>query len=60
MSNIKILDCTLRDGGHVNNSEFGKKVIQDVSVGLTKANIDYVEMGFLKNGNFMPLSLLPS
>ena len=52
MSNIKILDCTLRDGGHVNNSEFGKQVIQEVAYGLTKAKIDYVEMGFLKNGTF--------
>ena len=26
-NNIKVLDCTLRDGGHVNNADFGKKII---------------------------------
>lgn len=52
MNNIKILDCTLRDGGHVNGSNFGSNVIQEIAYGLTKANIDYVEMGFLNNGQF--------
>lgn len=52
MDNIKILDCTLRDGGHVNNSDFGSGIINEIAHGLTKANIDYIEMGFLKNGNF--------
>lgn len=52
MSNIKILDCTLRDGGHVNNADFGKDVIHEISFCLTKAKIDYIEMGFLKNGEF--------
>lgn len=28
MSNIKILDCTLRDGGYVNNWHFGRKAIE--------------------------------
>ena len=32
---VKILDCTLRDGGHLNNCEFGystiKKIIQNLS-----------------------------
>ena len=27
MSNIKILDCTLRDGGYINNWTFGNKNI---------------------------------
>lgn len=52
MDNIKILDCTLRDGGHVNNSDFGSDIIKEIAHGLTKANIDYIEMGFLKNGTF--------
>ena len=27
MSGIKILDCTLRDGGYINNWKFGKETI---------------------------------
>lgn len=52
MDNISILDCTLRDGGHVNGSRFGHEAIHEIAYGLSKANIDYVEMGFLKNGKF--------
>lgn len=52
MNDIKILDCTLRDGGHVNESYFGREVIREIAQGLVCANVDYVEMGFLKNGQF--------
>lgn len=52
MDNISILDCTLRDGGHVNDSEFGRETIHEIAYGLAQANIDYIEMGFLKNGKF--------
>lgn len=48
----KILDCTLRDGGHVNNAEFGKENIKKIIGALTSANIDFVELGFLRNGKF--------
>lgn len=51
-NSIKILDCTLRDGGHVNDSLFGHETIHEIAYGLTKAKIDYIEMGFLKNGTF--------
>ena len=47
---IKLLDCTLRDGGHVNNADFGKETIRKLVFGLADAGIDYVELGFLKNG----------
>ncbi|MDO4189774.1 MAG: hypothetical protein Q4D29_12395 [Lachnospiraceae bacterium] len=52
MNNIEILDCTLRDGGHVNNSKFGYNTIVDIVSGLSRANVNYVEMGFLINGTF--------
>ena len=48
MSNIKVLDCTLRDGGYINNWDFcckKSKVIIDL---LQKSNIDYIETGFLQ------------
>ncbi|MBQ3061180.1 MAG: aldolase catalytic domain-containing protein [Lachnospiraceae bacterium] len=47
MSNFKILDCTLRDGGYVNDWNFGKKTVVKVLCGLANAGIDIVEIGFL-------------
>jgi 4-hydroxy 2-oxovalerate aldolase len=47
MTKIKVLDCTLRDGGYVNNWEFGKKNIKKVINKLTEADLDIIECGFL-------------
>ena len=47
MNKIKILDCTLRDGGIVTDFYFGKSVIQSIIDNLYKANIDYIELGYL-------------
>lgn len=44
---ISILDCTLRDGGYINNWEFGNAHIVFTIQELTKANIDIIECGFL-------------
>lgn len=44
---IKILDCTLRDGGHVVDGKFGKAVITNVIKKLTESDIDIVEVVFL-------------
>ena len=42
-----VLDCTLRDGGYLNNWEFGKETIRDVTDKLIKAHVDMIELGFL-------------
>ena len=47
MKNIKILDCTLRDGGYVNDWCFGKENINKILFSLYQANIDYIECGYL-------------
>ena len=47
--NIKILDCTLRDGGYVNAWNFGEKTIRRIVGNLTDAGIDFVEIGFLQS-----------
>jgi 4-hydroxy 2-oxovalerate aldolase len=49
MNNIKVLDCTLRDGGYVNNWAFGNDNITKIISKLYEANIDIVECGFLTN-----------
>ena len=48
MSNIKVLDCTLRDGGYVNNWEFKKDNIRKILSNLVKSSVDYIECGFFK------------
>lgn len=45
---IKILDCTLRDGGYVNYWDFGEDKISSILSNLTVSKIDYIECGFLK------------
>lgn len=47
MSNIKILDCTLRDGGYVNNWDFDINTTLSVISLLKCAKVDYIETGFI-------------
>lgn len=47
MNKIKILDCTLRDGGFVNDWNFGHNAIYNIYTRLVNANIDILELGFL-------------
>lgn len=42
-----LLDCTLRDGGYVNNWDFGRDQILEIFDRLVDAKIDYIEVGFL-------------
>jgi len=49
MKNIKILDCTLRDGGRIIDCAFDNAVIRNLAKELTDANIDIIEMGFLRD-----------
>ena len=46
---IRLLDCTLRDGCHVNSGDFGYNNILKIINSLTKTNLDIIEIGFLKN-----------
>jgi len=48
MKNIKVLDCTLRDGGRIFNCAFPDAHIKGIVNGLTASGVDYVEMGFLR------------
>ena len=49
MNKIKLLDCTLRDGGYCNNWEFGHQNAIKIVKSLTDAGIDIIECGFLTN-----------
>ena len=51
MTIIKNLDCTLRDGGYINNWRFNEKFINEYCSILNITNIDYVEIGFINKTN---------
>lgn len=44
---IKLLDCTLRDGGHIVQGKFGEFVIQSIIEKLIESRVDIIELGFL-------------
>lgn len=46
---VQILDCTLRDGSHINNGNFGREKMVKIITGLVEANIDIIEVGLLQN-----------
>ena len=47
MGELKLLDCTLRDGGYVNDWEFGHNNLVSIFERLVDANVDVIEVGFL-------------
>lgn len=47
MNNLKLLDCTLRDGGYINNWEFGHNTLINVFERVVSSGIDFIEVGFL-------------
>lgn len=49
MKRNKLLDCTLRDGGYINDWNFGFHTIRDIIRELVNSQVDYVEVGFLRN-----------
>ena len=46
MKDIKLLDCTLRDGGYYNNPSFSKDLVNDYLKAISDSGIKYVEIGF--------------
>lgn len=52
MNKAKLLDCTLRDGAYLIDKKFGDIAINGIINGLLKANIDYIEIGFLQDEGF--------
>lgn len=50
MKNVRILDCTLRDGGRIIDCAFDDQEIKEISNHLADAKIDIIEVGFLRDG----------
>lgn len=45
-SEIRVLDCTIRDGGLMNNHHFEDRVVKAVYNACVAAGIDYMEIGY--------------
>ncbi|MBI5725176.1 MAG: aldolase catalytic domain-containing protein [Planctomycetes bacterium] len=43
---IKVFDCTIRDGGLMNNSNFTFATVRAVYKAMCEAGVDYVELGY--------------
>lgn len=49
MKNIRILDCTLRDGGRIIDCAFPDQETKEISDRLANAKIDIIEVGFIRD-----------
>lgn len=50
MKNVRVLDCTLRDGGRIIDCAFPNSEIKEIVERLSDAKIDIIEIGFLRDG----------
>lgn len=61
MGKIHLLDCTLRDGGYINNWAFGEDAIKGVIRKLELTGIEMIEVGFMRKVEYNPdYSLFPT
>lgn len=49
---LQLLDCSLRDGGYINDWQFGESEILFILKKLSAAKVDYIEAGFLNEVNY--------
>jgi len=51
---IKIVDCTIRDGGLINNWQFPVEMVRKAFNALSSAGIDYMEIGYRASEKMFP------
>ena len=51
---IKVLDCTIRDGGLINNHYFTDEFVRAVYQALSKSGVDYMEFGYRSSRELYP------
>lgn len=49
----RIIDCTIRDGGLVNNWDFSVEFVQDLYDGLSAAGVEYMEIGYKNSAKLL-------
>ncbi|MHC4638037.1 MAG: aldolase catalytic domain-containing protein [Planctomycetota bacterium] len=52
---IKVLDCTIRDGGLINDHYFTDEFVREVYKALSIAGVDYMEMGYRSSKELYPV-----
>ncbi|MFA5271292.1 MAG: aldolase catalytic domain-containing protein [Candidatus Omnitrophota bacterium] len=43
---IRVFDCTIRDGGLINNHDFDDRFVREIYKALSAAGVDYMEIGY--------------
>jgi 4-hydroxy 2-oxovalerate aldolase len=51
---LKVLDCTIRDGGLINDHQFSDQLVRAVYDTCVAAGIDYMEIGYKNSPNVFP------
>ena len=51
---IKVLDCTIRDGGLMNNHDFDDRFVRAIFKAVSESGIDYMEIGYKNSKNLFP------
>ena len=51
---LRVLDCTIRDGGLMNNSRFSDEEVKAVYQACIEAGIDYMEIGYKNSHEAFP------
>ncbi len=46
LSRVQVLDCTIRDGGYVNDWAFDVPMVREVYRNVSKSGADFIELGF--------------
>jgi len=49
---VKVLDCTIRDGGLMNKWQFSDEFVRGVFDALLEAGIDYMEIGYISGEKY--------
>ena len=47
MNKINVMDCTLRDGGWINDFQFGRNVMREILSGIAVSGIEHIELGYM-------------
>ena len=49
---IKVVDCTIRDGGLMNKWEFTDEIVRDLYLANVAAGVDYMEIGYFTSESY--------
>ncbi|MBT3394994.1 hypothetical protein HOA59_02220 [archaeon] len=51
--NVKVLDCSIRDGGHLNKWKFSKEFVKSYYNSVKDSGIEFIEIGYRTSPNLM-------